>query len=125
MNVYQVNAGELKSVLKQLSIGDKVYFPAEKRGCEVRARNERFLICTKPHFKTGMYTIIDLDIMKCGPNDRVFNPYDYCIQEDIDECLKDLSEGRVKVSQRHGIDCNFDRVKMTNPPRSEHLRRFP
>lgn len=32
----------------KVNVGDKVYFPNEKKPYRVRARDERFIICTKP-----------------------------------------------------------------------------
>ncbi|MFA6876127.1 MAG: hypothetical protein WCQ87_05790 [Parabacteroides sp.] len=87
-------------------VGDKVWFKGEKRPYTIKACNERYLICTKPFNlqHTVFYTIVDLDTNWRAPNDLVFNFYDYSIQADIDECLKDLITGRCGLSKRHGVE---------------------
>jgi hypothetical protein len=41
-------------------IGDRITFAEEKRAYTIRAKSTRFLVCTKPHFGTVLYTIVDL-----------------------------------------------------------------
>lgn len=62
--------------MPKLKVGDKIWFKNERQGYTVQARDERFIICTKPFNlqKTVLYTIIDLqdhirgpDNMWCGP----------------------------------------------------------
>jgi hypothetical protein len=88
-----------------IKIGDKIKFIPEKQKYTVKAKSDRYLICTKPFNlkKTVLYTIIDLERLVRGTNDRIFNPYDYAIQEDINECLKDLESGQVEVSHRNCV----------------------
>lgn len=90
---------------KSLNVGDKIKFWYEKQAYTVKAKSERYLICTKPFNlqKTVLYTILDLKRFVRGRNDRVFNSYDYSKQEDIDDCLKDLISGEVGVSHRHCV----------------------
>jgi hypothetical protein len=90
---------------KNLKVGDKVKFSSEKQRYTVREKSEKFIICTKPFNvkKTVLYTIIDLERLVRGTNDRVFNPYDYMIQEDIEECLRDLELCKVEVSHRNCV----------------------
>lgn len=100
-----------KGHFKGLKVGDKVKFTGEKQRYTIKARSDRFIICTKPFNlkKTCLYTIIDLDRMVRGTNDRVFNPYDYMIQEDIDDCLNDLVSGEIEVSYRNCVPLDIDR----------------
>lgn len=95
-----------QEILKFLEIGDKIYFRGEKRGYEIKARNERYLICTKPFNPkhTVTYTILDSEELINSTNNCVFNPYDYSIQKDIDESLVDLTKGRYELSQRRQVD---------------------
>lgn len=46
----------------KVAIGDKVYIPSEKRPYTVKARDDRYIICTKPFNlqNTVFYFIIDL-----------------------------------------------------------------
>ena len=101
-----------------LSIGDKVYFARDVRPYTVKAVGKQFAICTKPFNLKGtvLYTIIDFEEDIRGPNDGIFNVYDYTVQEDIDACLADLldPESGVAVSctRRRGID--LDLIKINN-----------
>lgn len=90
---------------KSLKMGDKVKFKPERQRYTVKAKSDRFIICTKPFNiqKTCLYTIIDLERLVRGTNDRIFNPYDYMIQEDIEECLRDLESVRVEVTHRNCV----------------------
>lgn len=97
--------------LDELKVGDRIYVANEKRGYQIKARNNRYLICTKPHFKTCLYFIADTLEMVRGTNNLVFNPYDYCIQEDIDDCLDDLEKGKIEVSWRNRVPFIIDKVK--------------
>ena len=75
--------------------GDKIYFEEEKRPYSIRAISKNYAICTKPFppQKTVIYTIIDFNKNIRGTNNYVFNPYDYLLDEDCNESLKDLEEG--------------------------------
>ena len=97
--------GKIITYCRSLNVGDKIKFNTEKQRYTVKAKNERYLICTKPYnlIHHVLYTIIDLDRFVRGRNDRIFNPYDYMMQEKIDRCLGDLISGKVEVSWRHCI----------------------
>jgi len=79
------------TIAEQLNVGDKVYFESEKKPYTIKACNNQFAICTKPFNlkKTVLYTIVDWKQGKRNENNMIFNPYDYMIQEDIEQCLKD------------------------------------
>ena len=49
----------------KVKVGDKVYVPNEKQPYRVKARDERYIICTKPfNLKhTVLYFIIDLNVI--------------------------------------------------------------
>lgn len=105
---YLCNSQKFREMIDKcnlLKIGDKIKFETEKQRYTVKAKSDRFLICTKPFNpkKTCLYTIIDLDRLVRGTNDRIFNPYDYMIQEDIDECMEDLISGKVEATHRNCI----------------------
>ena len=93
--------------------GDKIYFKSEKRPYRIKACNNRYLICTKPFNlrHTVIYTIVDLYENVRGTNNLVFNPYDYAIQEDIEECLRDLENPKhpCEVSHRNRIKLDIRR----------------
>ena len=41
----------------RIEVGDKIYIASEKRPYRVRAANQRFAVCTKPHFKTVLWWV--------------------------------------------------------------------
>lgn len=86
-------------------VGDKVKFEGERTRYTVKAKSERFVICTRPFNlkRTVFYTIIDLKRSVRGANNKVFSPYDYKEQADIDKCLVDLISGDCEVSHRNYI----------------------
>nr|WP_156736353.1 hypothetical protein [Mycobacterium sp. E3298] len=98
-----------------LKVGDKVFFRTDKRPYTVKACNESFAICTKPFNiqKTCLYTIIDWRKGKRNRNNMIFNPYDYTKQEDIDQCLRELSDPEhvCEISHRGAVDMDIVRVE--------------
>ena len=58
----------------KVKVGDKVYIPTDKRPYRVRARDDRYIICTKPfNIKhTVLYFIIDLVDRWRAPDNMVF-----------------------------------------------------
>jgi len=85
-------------------IGDKLYVTGEVKPYTVRARDERYIIATKPYNlrHTVLYFIIDLIKGWRGPDDRVFC-FGYETPEDISERLHELSNGEMEVSRRHSV----------------------
>lgn len=93
----------------KVQVGDKVKIPNERRRYTVEARDERYIICTKwlnlQH--TVLYFIVDLEEHRRGPDDRVFcSGYETILQ--CEDRLKELQEGKIKVSRRRGIDLDID-----------------
>lgn len=93
----------------KVSVGDKVYFPNEKKPYKVRARDERYIICTKPYNPqhTVLYTIIDLKDQRRGPDNMIFCS-GYESDEDCAERLAELQNGSIEVSLRRGIPLDID-----------------
>lgn len=58
--------------LKDLHVGDFLTFPEEKRKYEIRAKGDRYMVCTKPFFQTVLYTVIDLVEQVRGTENLVF-----------------------------------------------------
>ena len=89
---------------QKLNVGDKVYIPDHKRPFKVICRDNRFIICTKPLniYRTVIYFIIDLAENRRGPDNMVFCS-GYNTEEQCLEKLKELQEGTIEVSKRHGI----------------------
>ena len=84
-------------------IGDKVYLADEKRPYYVRARNDRFIICTKgvPYYKVK-YFIVDLKSKLRGPDNQVFCA-GYVTKEQCEERLKELENSEIELSKRYSV----------------------
>ena len=93
--------------------GDKIKFVEEKTYYTIRCCSERFLICTRPYNfqKTVFYAIVDLEEGVRGPNNLVFNMYDYKTNKGCKESLKALEEGQIEVSHRNRIPLKIEKVK--------------
>ena len=93
----------------KVKVGDKVYIPQHKRPFKVKARDERYIICTKPFnaAHTVIYFIVDLVEKRRGPDNMVFCS-GYETDEDCKERLKELQSGEIEVSYRRGIDLDIE-----------------
>lgn len=93
----------------KVKVGDKVYIPDQKRPFRVKARDERYIICTKPCniHHTVLYFIVDLVDKWRAPDDRLFCS-GYETEEDCLERLKELQEGKIGLSVRRGIPLDID-----------------
>ena len=93
----------------KVKVGDKVYIPQHKRPFKVRARDERYIICTKPFnaAHTVIYFIVDLVEKRRGPDNMVFCS-GYETDEDCKERLKELQNGEIEVSYRRGINLDIE-----------------
>ena len=91
-------------------VGDKIKFAGEKQKYTIKAASDRYLICTKPLYlyDNCICTIVDFERGVRGTNNLVFNIYDYMIQEDINNCLKDLLNGDVEVSRRNCVSLSIE-----------------
>ena len=87
-----------------LKPGDPVYVPNEVRPYRVKCRDDRYIICTKPYNpqRTVIYFIIDLERCVRGPDNMVFCS-GYETQEQCEERLKELQEGKIEVSYRNCV----------------------
>lgn len=65
---------ELLSLAKQSAVGSRIKFAEEKRPYRVRARSDRYLVCTKPFNpqRTVLYTVVDLQKNIRGTENLVF-----------------------------------------------------
>ena len=93
----------------KVSVGDKVYVSTEKRPYTVKARDDRYIICTKPFAAkhTVLYFIIDLEDKWRGPDNMIFCA-GYETDEECAERLKELQDGKMEVSIRRGIPLDID-----------------
>ena len=93
----------------RVEVGDMIYVPDEAKPYRVKARDDRYIICTKPYNPkhTVRYFIIDLEEMRRGPDNMVFCS-GYETDEQCQERLLELQRGEIKVSQRYGIMLDID-----------------
>lgn len=93
----------------KVSVGDKVYIPNEKRPYTIQARDERYIICTKPFAaqKTVLYFIVDLVERWRAPDNMIFCS-GYETQKQCLERLRELEQGKIELSRRRGIHLDID-----------------
>lgn len=93
----------------KVAVGDKVYVPTDKRPYTVKARDERYIICTKPFNArhTVLYFIIDLVDRWRAPDNMIFC-HGYETDEECRERLKELQDGVIELSRRRGIPLDID-----------------
>jgi hypothetical protein len=93
----------------KVSVGDKVYIPDQKRPFVVKARDDRYIICTKPFNpkKTVLYFIVDLVNKRRAPDNMIFCS-GYETDEDCQERLHELENGQIELSWRHGINLDIE-----------------
>ena len=88
-------------------VGDKVYVPKEKKPYRVKARDDRYIICTKPCFGTVLYFIVDLEERWRAPDNMIFCS-GYETDEDCKERLEELQKGTIELSARRGIPLDIN-----------------
>lgn len=91
----------------RVQVGDKVYVPKEKKPYRVKARDDRYIICTKPCFGTVLYFIADLKERWRAPDNMVFC-FGYETEEQCKERLAELQSGKIELSRRRGIPLDID-----------------
>ncbi len=93
----------------KVKIGDKVYVPNEKKPYRVRARDDRYIICTKPFNPqhTVLYFIVDLVDRWRAPDNMIFCS-GYETDKDCQERLAELQSGEIELSRRRGIPLDID-----------------
>lgn len=90
-----------------VKVGDKIYGPFEKYPYKVRARDDRYIICTKPFNlkRTVIYFIIDTKLGIMGPDNAIFCS-GYETDEQCQKRLEELQQGLIEVSRRRKININ-------------------
>lgn len=93
----------------KVEVGDMVYIPEHKRPFRVKARDDRYIICTKPYNlqHTVIYFIIDLQNKWRAPDNRVFCS-GYETDDDCNKRLKELQSGEISLSRRRGVPLDID-----------------
>lgn len=85
-------------------VGERVRFQGERQSYVIQARDERYLICTKPLnvHHTVMYTIIDLEEGVRSTDDLVFG-LGYETREQCEANLDRLQQGQMGLSRRQKV----------------------
>lgn len=93
----------------RVEIGDKIYIPNEKKPYKVKARDDRYIICTKPFNPkhTVLYFIIDLVRKVRGTDDRLFC-MGYETKEQCEDNLRRLQDGTMEVTYRNVVPLDID-----------------
>ena len=93
----------------KVNVGDRVYVPTDKRPYTVKARDDRYIICTKPFNArhTVLYFIIDLVDKWRGPDNMIFCS-GYETTEECQERLAELQNGEIELSRRRSIPLDID-----------------
>lgn len=101
--------------IKTAPVGSRVYFEGERMPYTVQARDERFIICTKPFAarRTVIYSIIDLERDVRGPDNMVFGG-GYETRDDCEHRLAELMNpnGDMEVSRRNCVTLAVAKVKV-------------
>ena len=98
------------SLFDVLPVGSRVWFSEEKKPYTVMASNVAYSVCTKPFFKTVLYTIIDWEQSERGSEGVVFE----CGAETIEDCqemLERLTTGETSVSHRNHIALGIRKIQ--------------
>jgi hypothetical protein len=92
-------------------IGARVYVPNERRGYKVMARSDRYAVCTKPHFSTVLYFILDNVELVRGPENLIFG-LGAETQEQCEQMIMRLEVGDTEVSHRRRVPWDVVRVAL-------------
>lgn len=96
---------------KNLKVGDRIKFESEKQRYTIRAKSDRYLICTKPFNpkKTYLYTVIDLERLVRGALDLIFGSFHELDKpNEAQECINDLENKQYGVSHRNCIQLDIE-----------------
>lgn len=87
-----------------------IYFKNEKKPYRVKALNDRYAICTQPHFGDWAYSIIDWERgIKVAP-DR-WHSIDFSTKKGCKAGLKKITKGEEDLSQINWVFLEIDRIK--------------
>jgi hypothetical protein len=113
VSFYVGKTNQVEPRVHEIKVGTKIFFEKEIRPYMVKAHNDRYAICTKPYNpkRTVLYTIIDFKNKQRAPNWWIFNIYDYKVQADIEQCLKDLETGECELSKRRAVSLDIIEIE--------------
>ncbi len=93
-------------------LGAKVWVDGEKRPYRVRARNDRYAVCTKPFNPrhTVLYCILDAEAGWRAPEGLIFG-LGAETDEECEEMLARVTNGETELSRRRGVEWDVLRVE--------------
>lgn len=86
----------------ELKVGGMIYFRGDKRGFRITGRNDRYLVGWKTYPGNYLYTIVDFEEKRRGPDNLVFSCHTYNTERGARAAIVDLRKGDMEVSHRHG-----------------------
>ncbi len=90
---------ESLEIAKTLRVGDRVRFLFESQArFKVRLRSDRFVILTRPHFRSVAYTVIDLEQGRRGPDDTWCCGYETA--DELADTLRRFEDGDAAPAAR-------------------------
>ncbi len=105
----------MNTSIQDAGVGSRIYFDGERMPYTIQARDERFIICTKPFAArtTVIYTIIDLERAERGPDNMIFGR-GYETREDCVQRLAELNDESepMEVSHRRCVPLSVTKVKV-------------
>ncbi|WP_175867879.1 hypothetical protein [Burkholderia diffusa] len=104
-------------LIQSAVVGSRVYFEGERMPYTVQARDDYFLICTKPFAarRTYIYSIVDIKRGERGPDNMIFGRSGgYGSRVDCEEALRDLADpaSPLEVSRRNCVPLKISKVKV-------------
>lgn len=96
--------------------GDRIRFAEDKQKYTVKARSERYLVCTKPFNlkRTVIYTVIDIERGVRGTEDLIFG-MGAETREECEEMISRLESGESGVSYRNVVPLKINDVELIQP----------
>ncbi len=98
--------------LRTYPVGTRIWIDDEIKPYRVRARNENFLVCTKPFNprRTTLYCIIDLINGVRGPENFIFG-HGAETDEQCEAMVRRLQNGLSEISSRRMVDLKTTRIE--------------
>ena len=128
--------------MKKLQKNDKVFFKNEKLAYEVKAISERYAVVSRKlhrredsdllHHEVRMgaylsfteafdacknnpvYSLLDFQENVKAPDNLILEYFDYSNEEDCEEAIKWLEQGKMELSRRNRIDLEIDWERTPN-----------
>lgn len=104
---------EIRRIFAQgVPIGWKLWFDKEKHGYTIRARSERYAVCTKSFNarRTVLYSVVDFEEGVRGTENLIFG----CGAETDEQCREMLARivaGETEISHRNRVPLKIAKVK--------------